>query len=91
MNMHTSESSSGAQIPADGCGLLCPNLLLEVDFKWLMAGQGCWIDPERLRADPLYARNCLRTASHSPCAALRACARFLQETLEHQVAQSIAV
>ena len=24
------------------------DLLLEVDFKWLMAGQGCWVDPQRL-------------------------------------------
>lgn len=57
------------------------DLLVEVDFKWLMAGQGNWIDPVRLRADPVYAQHCLETAIHSPCDALRRCAHHLQETL----------
>ena len=30
-------------------------LLEEVDFKWLMAGQGWWIDTARLHNDPAYA------------------------------------
>jgi hypothetical protein len=57
------------------------DLLLEVDFKWLMAGQGCWVDPNRLHADPRYASDCLQAAINSPCDALRRCARFLQESL----------
>lgn len=57
------------------------DLLLEVDFKWLMAGQGCWIDPERLHQEPGYAQDCVRTAINSPCDALRRCARVLQATL----------
>lgn len=89
MNTHTRESPSGAQMPADGAGLLCPSLLLEVDFKWLMAGQGCWVDPERLRTDPLYAGRCLRAASHSPCAALRACADVLQAALVPMVPREV--
>lgn len=58
------------------------DLLLEVDFKWLMAGQGCWVDPDRLHADPGYASDCLKAAVGSPCEALRRCARFLQESLQ---------
>lgn len=57
------------------------NLLVEVDFKWLMAGQGCWIDPDRIRSDPVYATLCLRDAINSPCDALRNCARLLQASL----------
>lgn len=57
------------------------DLLIEVDFKWLMAGQGNWVDPVRLRADPLYAEHCLQTAIHSPCDALRRCAHHLQTAL----------
>lgn len=58
-----------------------PELLLEVDFKWLMAGQGRWIDPQRLHTDPDYAHDCLENATHSPCAALRHCAHDLQELM----------
>lgn len=57
------------------------HLLAEVDFKWLMAGQGCWVDPQRLLTDPIYANQCLQAALHSPCDALRQCARSLQEAL----------
>ncbi len=53
-------------------------LLAEVDFKWLMAGQGCWIDTERLRTDPAYCATLLGQALASPCAALRECAARLQ-------------
>jgi hypothetical protein len=59
-----------------------PDLLLEVDFKWLMAGQGCWVDPQRLHTDPHYAHDCLDSATHSPCDALRDCARHLQRVME---------
>lgn len=82
MQTLTSELSHGTVACADGVGMPADDLLLEVDFKWLMAGQGCWIDPTRLRADPLYAARCLRTALCSPCEALRGCARFLQKALE---------
>lgn len=60
----------------------CPaDLLIEVDFKWLMAGQGNWIDPVRLHADPQYAHHCLQAAINSPCDALRQCAHHLQTAL----------
>lgn len=56
-------------------------LLVEVDFKWLMAGQGCWIDPSRLRIDRAYARDCLRSALKSGCEPLRRCAKTLENAL----------
>ena len=81
MQTFTGELSHGTAACADGLAMPAADLLLEVDFKWLMAGQGCWVDPARLRADPLYAANCLGAALHSPCEALRCCARFLQKAL----------
>jgi len=34
-------------------------LLLDlVSFKWLMAGEGWWINLSRFRQDPAYARSC---------------------------------
>jgi hypothetical protein len=56
-------------------------LLAEVDFKWLMAGQGCWIDPSRLRIDRAYARDCLGSALNSGCEPLRRCAQRLLNEL----------
>jgi len=53
-------------------------LLAEVDFKWLMAGQGLWIDSQRLHADPSYCAGLLMLALESRCAAVRECAAFLQ-------------
>jgi hypothetical protein len=53
-------------------------LLAEVDFKWLMAGQGWWVDTGRLRADPSYCAGLLGQALQSPCSALRECAAMLQ-------------
>lgn len=38
-------------------------LLAEVDFKWLMAGQGWWVDTARFHGDPDYAAQFLRSAS----------------------------
>jgi len=81
MQTLSGEQSHGTAACADGVGMPAVDLLLEVDFKWLMAGQGCWVDPTRLRADPLYAASCLRTALRSPCEALQGCARFLQTAL----------
>lgn len=53
-------------------------LLTEVDFKWLMAGQGCWVNTRRFHADPAYAADLLRVAATSSCAALRECALTLR-------------
>jgi hypothetical protein len=53
-------------------------LLTEVDFKWLMAGEGQWIDTERLHQDPHYAAAMLRVAFASHSFALRECAELLQ-------------
>ena len=54
------------------------SLLAEVDFKWLMAGQGWWIDTTRLHADPSYAAGLIRFALSSQSFALRGCAALLQ-------------
>ena len=54
------------------------SLLTDVDFKWLMAGQGWWIDTTRLHCDASYAAGLLRLALASPSFALRECAAALQ-------------
>lgn len=56
----------------------CLALLAEVDFKWLMAGHGQWIDLARLHDDASYAENLLGLALESPSFALRECAALLQ-------------
>ena len=53
-------------------------LLSEVDFKWLMAGQGCWIDIPRFHHDPAYALTHLEMGLQSSTQALRQCAARLQ-------------
>lgn len=53
------------------------DLLLMVDFKWLMSGQGCWIDPQRWLADPQYTRHCVQHGCDSPHAPLQRCAQLL--------------
>lgn len=53
-------------------------LLTGVDFKWLMAGQGWWIDTTRFHRDPAYAAAFLRLAMASQSFALRECAASLQ-------------
>jgi hypothetical protein len=67
----TPYSSNGDQFDADEI------LLLNVDFKWLMAGLGWWIDTTRLHTDMTYAKGCLDTAMHSDSVALRNCATRL--------------
>lgn len=57
------------------------HLLLEVDFKWLMAGQGFAVDPDRLLRDTAYADNCLQCAQRSTCIALQKCALNLRRVL----------
>lgn len=53
-------------------------LLTEIDFKWLMAGQGRWIDTTRFHDDPSYAAGLIRWALASQSFALRECATLLQ-------------
>lgn len=53
-------------------------LLEEVNFKWLMAGLGWWVDMSRFRIDPLYAAHYLELASASESAELRKCATLLE-------------
>ena len=60
-------------------------LLEEVDFKWLMAGQGWWIDTTRLHSDPSYAARFLRLAKGSPSLALRQCATLLQVQMDRPI------
>lgn len=56
-------------------------LLSEVDFKWLMAGQGCWIDIPRFHHDPAYALANLELGLQSSTLALRQSAARLQALL----------
>ena len=42
-----------------------PPLLDLVSFKWLMAGQGWWINLSRLRQDRAYARLCAQAGLDS--------------------------
>jgi hypothetical protein len=53
-------------------------LLEEVDFKWLMAGQGWWIDTTRLHTDADYARQMFDLVDATPSATLKDCAALLQ-------------
>lgn len=53
-------------------------LLEEVNFKWLMAGLGWWVDMSRFRVDRLYATHYLKLASASESAELRKCAALLE-------------
>ena len=54
------------------------SLLTEVDFKWLMAGHGWWMDTARFHRDPTYAAGLLGLAMASESFALRDCAATLQ-------------
>ena len=53
-------------------------LLEEVNFKWLLAGMGLWIDMSRFHNDPDYAARLLMLAEASDSVALRKCAALLQ-------------
>lgn len=59
------------------------SLLTEVEFKWLMAGHGWWIDMDRFHCDPAYAGDLLRMAMASESASLRDCAAALQARNTH--------
>jgi hypothetical protein len=54
------------------------SLLTEVEFKWLMAGHGWWIDMARFHREPAYAADLLRLAMASESVALRDCVSVLQ-------------
>lgn len=58
------------------------SLLAEVDFKWLMSGQGCWIDTARFHSDPAYAAGLIRFALASKSFALRERAAMLQAQMD---------
>ena len=53
------------------------SLLAEVDFKWLMSGQGWWVDTNRFHKEPAYAAALLKLALASQSFALRECAALL--------------
>jgi hypothetical protein len=66
----------------------CASLLAEVDFKWLMAGQGLRIDLARFRRDAVYAANLISLALDSESFALRECATLLQTQSRAQLTQT---
>ena len=68
-------------IDAGGTSQQRRDMLIEVDFKWLMAGIGCWVDPERLHTDAAYASDSVQCALNSGCEPLRRCAIGLQAEL----------
>jgi hypothetical protein len=53
-------------------------LLDEVQFKWLLAGMGYWIDMSRFHSDLSYASRFMELATASDSSALRDCAASLQ-------------
>ena len=44
-----------------------------VDFKWLMAGVGWWVNLSRLQSDGAYIDECLQRALQSDSELLRQC------------------
>lgn len=59
-------------------------LLEEVNFKWLLAGLGYWIDMSRFHSDSSYASRFMELAEASDSVALRECAATLQsENVNH--------
>lgn len=67
-------------IPLQPCQLPDERLVMleEVDFKWLMAGQGWWIDTARLHSDPSYATHLLDLVEATQSVALKDCAALLR-------------
>ncbi|CAN7767382.1 hypothetical protein [Variovorax sp. LjRoot178] len=49
----------------------CDRFLDLVDFKWLMAGMGWWVNLSRLQSDQAYIDECLRRAMTSDSELLR--------------------
>ena len=58
-------------IPDIGAPRPEPPLLDLVSFKWLMAGQGWWVNLSRMRQDPAYARSCAQAGLGSGQALLQ--------------------
>lgn len=54
------------------------SFLQDVDFKWLMAGHGWWIDADRFHSDSSYAAHWLKLAEASDMPVLRESAAQLQ-------------
>jgi hypothetical protein len=70
---HTTHTDAGTNI---GSYAMPPDdMLLLVDFKWLMAGMGWWVDLSRWRRDEPYAQGCLDWALASHQVLLHALAR----------------
>lgn len=64
-------------------------LLEEVDFKWLMAGLGWWVNAERLHTDAGYAAHLLALAQASGSGVVCDCAAQLwAQACAHQQAAS---
>ena len=61
-----------------GHGVERTELLEDVDFKWLMAGQGWWVDTGRIHTDPDYIHTMLNLASSTDSDVLHECAIHLQ-------------
>ena len=59
---------------------------VEVEFKWLMARQGWWVDTARFAVDANYASELLQLATKSQSFALRECASLLQDTSDSKTA-----
>lgn len=62
--------------PADG-----HQIVHLVDFKWMMAGLGWWVDLNRLQRDAAYASECYTRAANSSCEPLRRSAAMLMQLL----------
>jgi hypothetical protein len=78
MNTQTFET------PGDPSSHQRADMLTEVDFKWLMAGIGLWVDPTQLHIDPDYAKASLQNALNSRCEPLHRCALALKAELENE-------
>ncbi|HEY8906590.1 MAG TPA: hypothetical protein VIM63_11190 [Rhodoferax sp.] len=53
-------------------------LIEDVNFKWLMAGLGCWVDMSQFHGDSSYAAHYLKLAEESEFIELRKCAATLK-------------
>ncbi|MDD2926986.1 hypothetical protein [Rhodoferax sp.] len=76
MQVHTTPMRTGygaAPLPDDRLVML-----EEVDFKWLMAGLGWWIDTDRLHNDRSYAIHLLDLVESTGSDVLKGCAALLR-------------
>lgn len=56
-------------------------LIAEVDLKWLLAGQGRWVDTALLHTNNSYAKQVLQDAIDSPLTPLHDCGVSLQRQM----------